>query len=383
MDNKLFLPHSEQFDEMNSHLAKISKILGAQTYTSSWKGIQNAVRAGVAPEFFPVGTQLLVHHDVYGDRLYDVVAHDHYKSAVDENAHTMTLMSHDVLFTAPFDHSEALYQVENELPPGTYKFTVNSDLYIEPCWAGTFNFTVTKEIPAEFYIAVTGSFENGPTSVRIYEVPNTQSADLIWETALVVQGDEGVSLGELHVELNSWERVMEGSNNYKESGIRQRLNSFAEYGEWWRPQTKFDIILSQAAQISGFMKGFDDEFLSVLGKVIVPCVANNVYEAPDSKTKKGEKYTVSDLFYLASESEIFGYPEMGGSDGSKVFQYYAGATSADRIKYTATSGAAAGYYLRSPYIRTSYGVLMTSWNGEKMVAHPDIMYGIAPVCNIV
>ena len=95
--SKIYLPHAEQFDLMNENLSKIANALAMDMDISTWAGIQKAVRVGVAPDLIPVGTQLAVDHSVYGTHLYDVVAHNYFKSAHDKNAHTMTLMCHDAL----------------------------------------------------------------------------------------------------------------------------------------------------------------------------------------------------------------------------------------------------------------------------------------------
>ena len=66
--SKVMFPNSAQFDEMNVNLAKIAKAVGGQVDVSTWAGVQRAVRMGIAPDIFPIGTQLLVKHSVYGDR---------------------------------------------------------------------------------------------------------------------------------------------------------------------------------------------------------------------------------------------------------------------------------------------------------------------------
>ena len=137
--------------------------------------------------------------------------------------------------------------------------------------------------------------------------------------------------------LNSVSRIANGSNNYKESAIRQFLNSSSDIGSVWNPQTKFDRPPAWVNNTEGFKKGLDAELLTVVGKVVVPCGANSVYESPDSTTKKGEKYSVADEFYLVSKAEIFGTEEQTSLDDSSQFPYYKSATNTDRIKYVENS----------------------------------------------
>ena len=121
------IPNYEQWAKMNDYLNSIATSLGSKVDTSTWAGVQKAVRLGLAPDLFPIGTQLSVNHSVYGTHLYNVVAHDYFKSVHDENAHTMTLMCHDTIGNIQFDSSEAFYYAENGLPAGTYNFTISSD----------------------------------------------------------------------------------------------------------------------------------------------------------------------------------------------------------------------------------------------------------------
>lgn len=96
---------------------------------------------------------------------------------------------------------------------------------------------------------------------------------------------------------------------------------------------------------------------------------------------KGEKYTVTDKFYLASQREIFGNNSDSVADDSVLFPYYEGADAADRIKYR--DGSAAVWWMRTP----------SSWsaNGVRYVHSTGTLYdsgaldgnGCSPACTIV
>ena len=120
--SKIYLPTSEQMDETLVNLDKIAGALGSKIDISSWSGIQKAVRSGLAPELLPIGTQLTVSHDKYGDIVFDVVAHDYFKSNHNENNHTMTLLTHDCITNALYDGIEAFYYAENNKNPSVEKF---------------------------------------------------------------------------------------------------------------------------------------------------------------------------------------------------------------------------------------------------------------------
>lgn len=381
--SKVYLPHADQFDLMNENLAKIANAIASDIDISTWSGIQKAVRMGVAPSLIPVGTQLTVSHSVYGDMLYDVVAHNHFKSARDENAHTMTLMCHDVIdATVQYDYREAFYCADTALPAGTYNFTIPSTY--ANLTAGTYYFELEDTLPAGGQLCMLDLTSGGgasTTDYTIYAFANATSDNTVAATGDIRLGSAGTSLGTFGEELNHAHRVVRGSNNYKESAIRQFLNSSAVAGSVWTPQTKFDRQPSWDSSVAGFMNGIDEELLAVIGEVIVPCSANDTYESPDSTTVKGGKYTVTDKFYLPSQAEIFGTQSSIVGDDSLLFPYYDGSTNADRIKYR--SGVSTTWWLRSAHAQSGSVVRFVRADGS---LHNDESIGslcITPVCTIV
>lgn len=378
MAEKIFFPNSEQFDKMNVNLEKIAKAVGSQVDISTWAGIQKAVRAGIAPDILPVGTQLKVNHSVYGEHLYDVVAHNYLKSAYDENAPTMTLLCHDQIGAFQFDSMEAFYYCESTLPIGTYNFTIASTY---SSWAaGTYQFTTTTNIPKGGQICINGYADTAITNRKVTTY-NSQNDTTPLETLTITSGSSGTSLGTFGVELNHAHRISYGSNNYKESAIRQFLNSSAVAGSVWTPQTKFDRPPSWKTTLAGFESGFDSDFLAVVGNVIVPCAANNTYESPDSTVTKNTKYTVTDKFYLPSQMEIFGSTSDTVKDDSVLLPYYEGATNADRIKYR--DGSAAYWWMRSANSWYAYYVRIVSSGGSLSNGYAVFSRGCSPACTIV
>ncbi len=376
--SKVYLPTSDQMNVTLENLERIAGALGAKAEVESWAGIQRAVKSGNASRLFPIGTQFTVPHSVYGDMVYDVVAHDYFKSVYDENAHTMTLMAHDQILATQFDSLEAFYYAENELPAGTYNFTIESTY---SSWvSGTYQFTLTKTLPKGGQLSMSGNADVAITArfVRAYSSGTTTTAT---EECAITAGNSGVSLGTFGVELNHTQRVSHGSNNYKESAIRQFLNSTSAAGGVWTPQTKFDRPPSWMGSLEGFAHGLDDEFLSCIGKVIVPCAANKTYESSNSTTVKNEAYTVTDKFYLASQREIFGTGSDTVDDGSVLFPYYKDATNADRIKYR--DGSAAGWWTRSAYPWHSTSVQVVTSDGTLYNHGALHTTGCVPVCTIV
>ena len=375
--SKLFLPTKEQMDVMNENLAKIAKAVGSQVDISTWEGIQKAVRSGIAKDILPVGSQLAVNHSVYGTRLFDVVAHDYLKSVHDENAHTMTIQQHDLLPGTQFDAPEAFYYAETQLAAGTYN-VILATAY--GGWAaGTYQFTLTQAVPAGGQLRINGYESTAITSLKVQSFAD-RTTNTATESVAITAGSGGTNLGTFgEGAINSIQRVSYGSNNYKESAMRQFLNSSAAAGSVWTPQTKFDRPPSWLTSLAGYKNGLDQDFLAVVGKVVLPCSANNIYEAPDSTITKGTAYTLNDEFYIASRAEIFGSHDV--NDGTVLFPFYEGAGNADRIKYR--DGSAADWWLRTPY--SGHACYVRRVNSDGTVSGDGAIRanGLAPACTIV
>ena len=360
--SRLYLPTKEQMDTMNENLGKIAAAVGSQVDISTWAGIQKAVRSGIAKDILPVGTQMAVNHSVYGIHLFDVVAHDYLKSVHDENAHTMTIQQHDLLPGTQFDAPEAFYYAETQLAAGTYQFTL------------------TQAVPAGGQLLINGYESTAITSLKVQSFANRTTNTAI-ESVAITAGSGGTNLGTFgEGAINHIQRVSYGSNNYKESAMRQFLNSSAAAGSVWTPQTKFDRPPSWLTSLAGYKNGLDQDFLAVVGNVVLPCSANNIYEAPDSSITKGTKYTLNDEFYLASAREIFN-TNWDVEDDSKVFPFYEGAVNADRIKYHDDS--AAHWWLRTPSSGGAYSVRLVYSDGTMDTSGALYAYGLAPACTIV
>ena len=376
--SRIYLPTSEQMEETLIHLDKIAGALGSKIDLSSWKGIQQAVRSGLAPELLPIGTQLTVSHDTYGDIVFDVVAHDYFKSAKNENAHTMTLMCHNILQKIQADGREAFYYADSELPAGTYNFTNDTDY---GSWGeGTYQITLTKSLPQGGQLFIDGYTNQNLVGIYVKSYADRMTTEPI-ESVVIANGSGGNSLGTFGSGLNHIARCAYGSNNYKESAIRQFLNSSAEAGSVWTPQTKFDRPPSWGSSLAGFVGGFNDDFVSVIGEVIVPCSTNDIYESPDSMVTTDSKYTVVDKFYPSSQREIIGKLEYSVDDDSIQFPYYAGSSIADRIKYR--NGLPSNWRTRTPCGTGANGIYIIQDTGSVVSKGASDEYGIVPVCTIV
>lgn len=257
---------------------------------------------------------------------WDVVDYDGTNKVV-------TLMTHDVLPTAiPFDVSQALMYCANGLAAGNYSYTDNGTTYY---------ITLTQPIPAG------GQLFSWVYGFETYASPTT--AGKIEQGSVSTTAISGAThLGTLASgELNTAQRISNGSNTYGESGIRQWLNSAAAANTIMPQITKLQRPYS--VNVAGFMNGLDADFLACIADTEWRCSPNETYACPSSLggiTTAGVAYTVTDKFALPDIMELFGSYD-GVSAGNTIFDLFDGASAADRIKYY--SGAAKDYWTRSPH----------------------------------
>lgn len=376
--SRIYLPTSEQMNTMNENLAKIAAAVGSQVDLSTWKGIRKAVLAKIAPDVIPVGTLLTVKHSVYGDKPWVVLGHNVHKNAHNPDSPTMTLGAVPVLGTLQFDAPESICQVNADLPAGTYNFTITA---YDKWTAGTYQFTTTQTIPSGGRICVSGQYpyQGNITAAKVSTYARGSST-AIESNLAITAGSGGTNLGTAgEGTTNHTHRIAYGSNNYKESALRQFLNSASPAGSVWTPQTKFDQAPSWMTSTAGFLNGLEAELQEVLCDVTVPCGSNNVYEAPDSTVVKGSAYTVTDKIFPLSNREIGFTSDI--NDGSALLPYYEGATNADRIKYNA-SGVAAGWWVRTPGSGGASAVRLVVTDGTLNGGPAGTALGLAPACTI-
>lgn len=361
---------------------------------NTWADVQTAIRLGLGPKLFPVGYEFTTRDsDTDQDIIWVVRGHDHHKPASSRLTHSMTLEMKYLYSNesgryrgVQYDEKEALYYAEGELPAGTYHFTVSSRLLYQADNGKTFQFTLTKPVPAGGQIVVLATYNQtlAGKNVRTYQSP---SSTAVLETTTIDEGSAGTNLGvsDGAGNVNHFHRIDQGSNNYAQSAVRQWLNSNAESGDVWTPQTKFDRPPTWVTTYNGFLHGLPDDFLSVVEASVIPCRTNNVYECSslDGTTFQiGEAYTVADKFFLLSRPEIFGTAESDNVKDGEILEYYDGPTGLiwpghDNI------GTRTVRYTRSPITDSMNYVCTISAFGEpsdKYSAYNS--YGVTPACII-
>lgn len=346
---------------------------------NDWDDIKTVVTAGAGARYFPIGTQLTVDRDGGSSYVFDVVHHGTVTDPITSQTKPgMYLLLHSVIYGRASDASEALYYVDETTWPsglaaGTYHFvsTGHSNASIQ--------FTTTVPVPAGGQITL--SFNETLTSCKINTYGTVGSTTALESNIACSEGTGGTLLGTtdgntLHMNINA--RIRYGSNNYKESAIRQWINSDDDANEWWEPSNEFDRPVGYT-NVAGFLKGMDTKFLNAVGLTDIPCKTNNTYELPG--WTKNTAYTVRDKFFLASRDEL-GYGVENVAEGS-VWGLYASATNADRIKYDISAASTARHWwVRSPYPGNASYVRYVTTDGSLSNNGANGGLGAAPACII-
>lgn len=289
--------------------------------TTNLEEIHRLVREGIAHEVLDIGDQINVSWSD-GTNSYtvplDIVHFGNVELQDGEIVPGMWLQWHYCTpFGVQFDNYEAFYVATEGLSAGTYHVTLAQTW--SQAVAGSYQFTLTQDVPEGGYLmGFTTMADRAPSAWTVSSYAS-QTATSAIETVAVESGDGGTDLGTMPYNkagtLNSMYRTGYGYHRWSQSGIRQWLNSKAAVGAWWTPQNAFDRAPSELSSQRGFMAGFDDDFLAILGKVKVT-TALNTYE--DFATDREDTY---DTFFLPSLEQMYGTPQLAGAEG-EYWEYW-------------------------------------------------------------
>lgn len=331
------------------------------TAIDGFTDVRNAVRLGLGEKLFPVGYEFTTEDSVTGAVITWVVRdHNHHTAANGKLEHSMTLEMKYVYGTASgtykaiqFDATEALYYAAEELPAGTYCFTVANQAWYAADNGKTYQFTLTTAVPAGGQIVLSMTYNETleGKSVKTYA---SATSTAVMETAALTEGSAGTNLGTTDgnsENVNHMHRAIFGSNNYAQSAARQWLNSAEDAGSVWAPTNIFDRPPSWATNTSGFMKGLPADFLEAVQTATIPCRTNSVFEVNSldgTEFAVNQVYSLSDKFFLLSRPEIYGTWDSSTYKDGELLEYYNGLTDTERIKRD-EAGSARHAWLRSPH----------------------------------
>lgn len=364
------------------------------TAVNTWEDIKNAVRLGLGKKLFPVGYEFTTEDSVTGVVITWVVrGHNHHAAVNDKLKYTMTLEAKYMYSSASgtyksfvFDAIEALYYAAEELPAGTYNFTLPAGYDTAYGGGKTLSFTITQPVPAGGVIMFPWGYNKQSTDTKISTyASNTATATI--ESVAVTESADGTSLGTADGKtenVNHAHRMRYGSSNYAQSAARQWLNSDAAVGAVWAPSNIFDRPPSWATSYSGFMRGLPADFLAAVQPAIVPCYTNSIAEVNSldgTEFTINQVYELQDKFFLLSRPEIYGSWDSTTYKDGELLEYYDGLTYTERIKYDA-AGSARNCWLRSPNPGYANNERLVNTSGALSNNGASGAYGVAPACII-
>ena len=375
---------AEKMDIMNQFLAAIATGQGGSLKPTSWSDVQALVRKGLASKVFAVGDQLTCQRGST-TLVWDIIGFDIDTPADKQFTHSMTLQLHDCLPGTQYDAPEALFYCETALAAGTYNFTLLAGYDTTYGGGKTYQFTLTKEVPAGGQITFPWNWNTQASTTKVSTYKSRTDTAAI-ETVGVTEGTGGTSLGTADgkaTNMNHSHRIRYGSNNWVESAMRQYLNSDKAAGSVWTPQTKFDRPPSWNASTAGFMNGLDADFLAVIGKTTKVTCRNTVTDGGGSDTTK-------DKFFLLSRREVFAGNEVSNVTEGEPYPFYSdysdytsANTGADKNRIKYRGGSPQWWWLRTPSTGSGNGVRGVRPDGILNSGGANDSGGVAPACNVI
>lgn len=342
----------------------------------TWAEIKQNVKMGYGELLYPVGTEFEVECPSgapYNSIIFVVVDH-----RVENDEHIMTMLMKHVIYSTEFDAIQAIICPEETMAAGTYHFALLSGYDTTNDGGKNVQFTLANDLEAGGQIVMNWPYNQTwiGKNLTVYHAFGTSAV----ETCIMSEGTGGTDLGAADGTvsiLNHTQRARYGSNNYKESAIREWLDSDDAANAWQTQQTRFQRPCSYRTR-AGFVTYLDPEFVAVIRKGSHP---NRTNEKFDINGKK-QAYSTTDKFYLASQEEI-GFSSESGIVCGTVFDFYNGAAQSDKIKYDVTAQTSArNWWLRTPNPSYAYYERYVNSFGALTSNNADSGYGAVAACEI-
>ena len=305
----------EGLDEL---IQAVEYLLGTNE-PETFEEIRSAVANGFAEKYFSIGDQLKTNWTdettAYEDPFDIVQLNRTYELESGATINGMMIQQHYANVKAcEFDAQEALYDADEELPAGTYHFTVACNTWLAGENGKILQFTLTRPIPAGgqlVYADVEGY--NKPLAGQAVHTFSSATDFTPIESVILTEGSDGVDLGATDGKgaLNHFQRAFRGSGRWKTSMLRQYLNSDKPAGQWWRKQNKWDRASTFHSSCPGYLAGFDPDFLAAIQPVKVRTVR-------DETTEDGGIDLTFDRFFPISLEQMNIIPETAGAEGETL-----------------------------------------------------------------
>ncbi len=343
----------------------------------TWAEIKQNVKMGYGSILYPVGTDFAI--DCPSGAPYDSIVFTVVNHRVENDEHIMTMLMKHTIYGLAFDASQAIIVPSETLAAGTYCFDLLDGYDTAYDGGKSVQFTLANDLAAGGQIVMNWPYQQTwiGKNLTVYDVFGTTAL----ETCVMSEGTGGTYLGKadgLSADINHTQRARYGSNNYKESAMRNWLNSDDAAGSWQTQQTKFQRPCSYAASRAGFVTYLDPEFVAVIREGTHLNRTNEIFDLNGKK----QAYSTTEKFFLASQEEI-GFASESGIVCGTVFDFYDGAAQIDKIKYDITAQTTArNWYLRTPIPSNANNERMVNSSGALNGSLTSSGHGASAACEI-
>ena len=364
-----------QLKEELTRFETIIPILAGRGKT--WAEIKQNVKMGYGEILYPVGTDFSV--DCPAGAPYDSIVWTVVGHRVENDEHIMTMLMKHVIYGLQFDAPQAIIVPDETMAAGTYHFKLLNGYDTAYDGGKSVQFTLANDLAAGCQIVMNWPYNQTwiGKNITVYGGFGTT----VIETCVMSEGTGGTDLGDADGTvsiLNHTQRARYGSNNYKESALREWLNSGDAAGLWQTQQTRFQRPCSYAANRAGFATYLDPEFAAVIREGTHLNRTNEVFDLNGKK----QAYSTTEKFFLPSQEEIGFSPESGIVCGT-VFDFYGGAAQSDKIKYDITAQTTARYWwLRSPTPSSASNERTVNSSGALVNYYASSGLGASAACEI-
>lgn len=375
-----------KMDLQTAELHKIALAITGRGGISSWENLQVLAKSGVARDYLELGQVFTFKRDSVDIPCFVVGFIDNNKNGsikIKSNnlQHGIIFHTIDNIYSLQFDEREAFYHAADGLSAGNYRFKLGEHSWVSADVGKTFYFHLDNAVPAGGQLvwkqAYNATLEGA--SIDVFDSGNDFTANetvTMSTTEIAGATDLGTINNAFNGNFNSCQRALLGNNRWKESAIRQHLNSDAVAGSVWAPQNHWDRPPSWKDSTEGFMNGLETSFTNYVADVEIDTYRNTVCDG-------GGLDTTDDKFFLAGRNELF-FPQEGADNGVAFELYKQESISsiahvgADPIRVKKTSGSAAYWWLRSPIVGLAHLVRVVSPTGENLTDYAYSSYGVAP-----
>lgn len=375
-----------KMDLQTAELHKIALAITGRGGISSWENLQVLAKSGVARDYLELGQVFTFKRDSVDIPCFVVGFIDNNKNGsikIKSNnlQHGIIFHTIDNIYSLQFDEREAFYYTADGLSAGNYCFKLGEHSWVSADVGKTFYFHLDNAVPAGGQLVWKQSYDTTleGASIDVFDSGNDFTANetvTMSSTEIAGATDLGTINNTFNGNFNSCQRALLGNNRWKESAIRQHLNSDAAVGSVWTPQNHWDRPPSWKDSTKGFMNGLETSFTNYVADVEIDTYRNTVCDG-------GGLDTTEDKFFLAGRNELF-FPQEGADNGIPFELYKQESISsiahvgADPIRVKKTSGSAAYWWLRAPYVGSAGYVRTVYPAGESYYNIAYISRGVAP-----